>query len=159
MAVRRPRRLNRLSFPWSRQSSALGQRHRDIRRARIDADPLPRRLHDQIQVLHRNGAQQNLVAERQGARNADPVEHLDANRRNIAHLLHMSVGQRDFPNAGILQLKLQRNMFRDAKMHGPDIHQRHRLDFLQIGASVVAQSQGRVGCFHITLLVQSSKET
>ena len=57
-------------IPLNFQPHLLRQRHRNIRTERIDRHHLPRGMHDQVHVLHRDRAQQYLIAEHQRAGDA-----------------------------------------------------------------------------------------
>jgi len=73
--------------------SLLGDRRRDIGTSRIDVQRTGFGDDDEIHIFHRNGANQDLVAHHQSAREADAVLESHLDRADVGHAFPGAVGE------------------------------------------------------------------
>src|SRR5262249_28021603 len=112
--------------------SLLCDRGPDVRTLRIDVQRPRLRDDDEVHILHRNGAEKDLIAHHEGAREADAVLEVQLHGANVRHNLLATVRQRDLLLGGLLQSELNLHVRRDAEMNRPTIREGIDDDGIQI---------------------------
>jgi len=121
---------------------------RKIRVERIDHNATSRGNNHQIHVFHRHSAKQNFVAENHGADIAFAIFKLHAHRADVRTQTTLPVGGSNFFFGRFLKLKLQPDLFRQAKKERACVHQRFHLDRFKIRALGILQFDIYAGYSH-----------
>ena len=117
---------------------------------RITGDNVPTRgINEQVEILHRNHTQKNLVPEHHAPNIAFPISDLYADRSDIGHLRLAPVGKRHPPESFERQFELPRDRFRKTKMQRTGIHQRRSMHRREI-CSRIAENQIDVHKPHVS---------
>lgn len=117
---------------------------------RITGNNLPTiGINEQVEILHRNRTQKNLVPEHDAPNIAFPISDLYADRPDIGRLRLAPVGKRHPPESLKRQFELPRDRFRKTKMQRTGIHQRRSMHRRDIG-SRIAENQIDVHKPHVS---------
>lgn len=117
---------------------------------RIARNHLPTRgISEQVEVLHGNRTEENLVTKHHAPDVAFPISDPDTDRPDIRRLHFGPVGKRHSSESLERQFELPRDRFGDAEMQGPGIHQRRSMHRRDLG-SRIAKNQIDVHESHVS---------
>jgi len=106
---------------------------------RVDVHIPGFRDYDQIHILHRNCAKENLIPDYESAGESNAVLETQLDRSDVWHKLSAAVREDYFFPVNFFQLKLNLNMWRNAKVDGAGIDECINLNRLQVRLSGILQ--------------------
>src|SRR5437762_6887167 len=119
-----------------------------VRAARIDSKSPGLGHDDQVHVLHRNGAEKNLVPQDQGTHKTDAILELQLEWPDIRDKFCAPVRQGYFLLRSFFQTELDLDVLGNAELRSSGVNEGAHLDRLQIRPTGVLERQIRVGQSH-----------
>jgi hypothetical protein len=117
-------------------------------RARMGLERAGQRMNDQVQVLQRNGSEEDLIAKDEGADEAGSLLASDLDGAHIGNLDHGAISKPDLSGSVGLEGEPVGDGLRDAKVVGARIDQRGNFQRPHGRGSRVAQSESSVDSSH-----------
>jgi hypothetical protein len=131
-----------------RRSLSLRQRGGEVRVERVDHHTALLRDDDEVHVLHRDRAEQHLVAQDHRADKTHAVVELDLHRADIGTEVGFTVGGSHFLLVLLLKLELRGNVRGQAEKNRARVGQRAHPNRPQVGTTRVDQGDVSVGEAH-----------
>ena len=118
-------------------------------RLRIDEHLARQRIHEQVHVFHRDGAEQRFIAEHHRADETTTVLPTDLNRTDVRATPISPVGERRVALLELVELESVSDVMRDTQVRRPGIHERVDPYGRQIRPLRIAQFDRRVRQAHV----------